>query len=317
MISDKRLSNRASCRGSLRSQRGRLIELQILVVAAMMFLVVAGVGLVNDKSLFASLLNGAITVIVVIGGIVGLCALVAGWESLREWMYTPAIVRAVAKADPLQALEKLSARSIKVNAVNSAGFTALHVACNAYRPVDGDQTEQVIAYLLTRGAAVDAQTPMGETPLCLAVQRGYDLAVIRTLLAHGARPDAALKHAVWRSREDAAEVVAALLDAGASVAVRDALGETPLHWAAHLGSAKTARMLIDHGADLRSRDLQMQTPLHLALNRLELDAAETTAVVRVLMVAGAEAEAADALGRTPLAMARDSGRRVLVAALNP
>ena len=68
--------------------------------------------------------------------------------------------------------------------------------------------------------------------------------------------------ATWKGQQ---EVVALLLEAGASVGVHNTnehWGTTPLHAAAHANQAAIAQMLIDHGADLNAQDLTGQPPMH-------------------------------------------------------
>jgi ankyrin repeat protein len=63
-------------------------------------------------------------------------------------------------------------------AINKDGWTPLHYACSG--PDDG-----VAAWLLAQGAAIDARSPNGTTPLMMAARYGpYDLA--EQLLALGA-----------------------------------------------------------------------------------------------------------------------------------
>ena len=64
-----------------------------------------------------------------------------------------------------------------------------------------------------------------------------------------------------------ADVVTALLEAGASVDAVDKQGDTPLHYAAGQGHADVARALLEAGASVRAANQQRKTPLHLAADR--------------------------------------------------
>jgi len=64
----------------------------------------------------------------------------------------------------------------------------------------------------------------------------------------------------------------------------------PLHDAAFEGDADTVRMLIEAGADVNAKDAHGATPLHLAVAN----------TARVLIEAGADVNAEDPYGQTPL-----------------
>ncbi|MFP4374136.1 MAG: ankyrin repeat domain-containing protein [Spirochaetaceae bacterium] len=67
---------------------------------------------------------------------------------------------------------------------------------------------------------------------------------------------------------------------------------TPLHWAARQGHVEVVRTLIDNGADVNASDVFGRTPLHLAVSHPE--------VVELLLDAGAGVDARDQLSNTPL-----------------
>lgn len=80
-------------------------------------------------------------------------------------------------------------------------------------------------------------------------------------------------------------LVAWLLDAGASTAVRDGAGGTPLHRAvAFLDRPQCARLLLDRGAELEVHDDLGHTPLHLAVLH------GNVAVAQALLERGARAD---------------------------
>jgi ankyrin repeat protein len=96
-----------------------------------------------------------------------------------------------------------------------------------------------------------------------------------------------------------------LLEAGADPDAVDADGNSALMLATWHGDADLVRLAIAHHADVRHRNAAGDTALHMAVD----DAAK----VRALLDAGAAADAADARGITPLALAaaRDDGAPVV------
>jgi len=97
------------------------------------------------------------------------------------------------------------------------------------------------------------------------------------------------------------ELVALLLDNGATVSDADPNGETPLHRLADIRQApqapagKMAILLLDRGADPNARNWDDVTPLHQAVR------ARNLAVVEILLARGADPNARDKLrGSTPL-----------------
>jgi len=91
------------------------------------------------------------------------------------------------------------------------------------------------------------------------------------------------------------QVVRALIEAGADVDAKDALGLTPLHYAS---CASVAALLLDAGADVDAAGATGLTPLHLALDR---------PLARLLIARGADKNKRDACGNTPLHLAAVNG----------
>lgn len=88
-------------------------------------------------------------------------------------------------------------------------------------------------------------------------------------------------------------LVGKLLEAGADVDARDAIGMTPLHVAADQCCPENLEELLGFSPALEARDQDGRTALHLA-------AWHTPAAVGPLLAAGANAKAEDRYGRTPL-----------------
>jgi ankyrin repeat protein len=93
---------------------------------------------------------------------------------------------------------------------------------------------------------------------------------------------------------------------------RDSLGYTPLHWAAAVDDAAAVRLLLDAGADPNARDLRGRTPLHIAaMSRID----SGDVLIKTLLARGAAADATDARGTTPLQFTQTSERADLARAL--
>jgi truncated hemoglobin YjbI len=99
-------------------------------------------------------------------------------------------------------------------------------------------------------------------------------------------------------------VARVLLSAGASVDVTSGPTRgTPLHQAARRGHAEVAAALLDHGANIEARDAKGQTPLRRAVNCRRLP------VVQLLRERGADPHAEDNRRVTPLDVARTAEMR--------
>ncbi len=164
-------------------------------------------------------------------------------------------------------------------------------------------------WLATGVVDVESQGWMGRTPLFDAAENG-DREQATRLLEHGADPNARRDRGDqplhWAADGD---MVRLLLAAGADLEGEDRWGRTPLDWAARDDRADAMRALLGAGADAgKHRD--GTTPLHQARSR---------AAVALLLERGAELDARDTSGRSPLWQAvwetRQEPRRETVRAL--
>ncbi|KAL2408448.1 hypothetical protein ABEF93_003514 [Exophiala dermatitidis] len=136
----------------------------------------------------------------------------------------------------------------------------------------------LVTWFLSHGANPDAGCQLDLTPLSYAVQYA-PLDIIKTLFDHGGsvRTGQLLHYAVRRDQPDILEVLAYLLNKGASVndvmyqhhpdsyRLQQAFGlGTPLHEAAQLGKLEVIRFLLEHGADPNVVDSLGQTVLERA-----------------------------------------------------
>ena len=97
-----------------------------------------------------------------------------------------------------------------------------------------------------------------------------------------------------------------LLGWGGSIALENADGGLPLHYAL---SAKIAKILLDVQVDTNAKNLRGQTPLHTAAER------ELPDVVSLLCEAGSSAECSDDDGQTPVMIAAKQGSAATLEAL--
>ncbi|XP_072013004.1 ankyrin repeat domain-containing protein 27-like [Amphiura filiformis] len=133
------------------------------------------------------------------------------------------------KCATLQKRTSVTSTGLSVNAVNSDGFTPLHVAALHGR-------EPMLALLLRRGGNINNRNSSSQqcTPLHLACQYNH------------------------------VGVVSMLLQQGAKCNIKDARGNSPLHYCCLNGHADPAKILINHGANVNQTNQRGNTPLHEA-----------------------------------------------------
>lgn len=95
------------------------------------------------------------------------------------------------------------------------------------------------------------------------------------------------------SRDASAEEIQNLLSGGADIHERNETGSTPLHLAVFSGSEEIVRMLLDAGANPNAQDLKGVTPLNTARSFNGLEE-----ISKILLGAGADPTLTDNEGKT-------------------
>ncbi|MFD6279829.1 ankyrin repeat domain-containing protein [Streptomyces sp. NPDC060209] len=132
--------------------------------------------------------------------------------------------------------------------------------------------ENAVVQALRAGASAESSDEEGTTALYLAAVQDLPGAV-RLLLAAGADPNRASgpeagdQPLCGAACGGHAEVVGALLSAGAEPDLSEEFGFTALRWAAGLGHARVAEILLAHGADPDLPGPQGEAPLVVAARR--------------------------------------------------
>jgi ankyrin repeat protein len=162
---------------------------------------------------------------------------------------------------------------------------------------------------LNRDPALVAERYMGDRTLLHEIAGQGNVRIVAALLRLGADPNASdgygqtplywVSNAFPSDSAARAAVVATLVQAGANVNARERVkGCSALHVAARRGNVLVAQALLECGADIEARDKYGDTPLHRAVKCRQAE------MVAFLLATGADAQATSKSGQTPQQMAR-------------
>ena len=170
-----------------------------------------------------------------------------------------------------------------------------------------------VEHQLTRDPTLVAERYMGDRTLLHEIAGQGNVRIVALLLHLGADPNASdgyrqtplywVSNAYPYDGAARAAVVATLVQAGANVNARERVkGCSALHMAARRGNVLVAQALLKCGADIEARDKYGDTPLHRAVKCRQAE------MVAFLLASGADAQTKSKSGQTTQQMAR--GERI-------
>ena len=242
------------------------------------------------------------------------------------------------------AVQKKHADVVKILIDAGADIEGKHSGCSPLQSACDSGVLANVKLLVEAGADVRAIHSEGTTCLMRASHDGQT-DIVRYLASlpavdlnrHGLDNYTSLHFAV---KEKHADVVQVLIDAGADIQAKDCDGRSPLHVACGSGPLAIVKMLIEAGADIRATDSDRTTCLLLASHDGQTEIVRYLAslpavdlnhrginnftalhfavlkkrpgVVKVLIDAGADIQAKDSEGCSPLHVASCSGPLAIV-----
>ncbi len=228
-------------------------------------------------------------------------------EEQREM--AEALFDAVREGDPGR-VRKLLAAGTDADAwghENPDGDLPLQAAARLRTP----DAPAIVEALLDAGANIDFQGDYRSTALHRAVYEKADdgWAVARMLIRRGANPSLwdkeGLIPAEAAANEGHEEAVLAMLDEGMPVETAGCAG--PLLRYVSWDSVRLVRELLDRGADPNVCAPKSKiTPLHRAAESFGEGGEESAEIALILLAAGADPEAKNAAGKTPVELANET-----------
>lgn len=224
-------------------------------------------------------------------------------------------------------VKHLLERNVNLEARGEDGWTPLSWAAKTGK-------EAIARLLLDKGADIWSKDREGDMPLDIAADYEHE-PVVRLLLKKGAtlKSEHSGRILQWAARKGHAVTVGLLLDSGVGLESKGYGNQTALLSAAERGQDAVVKLLLDRGAKVWVKDEKGQTALSLAFydeseavlrvlleNGAKLDSRDQggqillwalkkkhATVARLALEKGAEPDAVDREGRTPLSWAAEKG----------
>ncbi|XP_060805140.1 L-asparaginase 1-like [Amyelois transitella] len=179
---------------------------------------------------------------------------------VTEKVFGALLTNAIERDDE-RGVKKMLDMGADINAQNTEGRTALHIAIDR-------GSKSMVEFLMKNGANVHLKTRVGETPLLTAIQRD-DIAMIDSLLKCGAHLSSVGSKSICEllslaTRSGSNSRVMSLIAAGADVNLADELKQTSLHKAVLCSSLEMTTCLLNEGARVDVKDVMNFTPLDYA-----------------------------------------------------
>lgn len=190
----------------------------------------------------------------------------------------------------------------RINEKDSNGNSFLLVAVHA-------GNEDIVKFLISKGADVNIRDNYGETPLQTAVDKN-NLEIIIQLVSHGAEIN--IKDTSGKTPLNAAisngqmETVKYLISQGAEINIKDITDNTPLHYAVIGNKVEISKYLIAKGAEVNAGDGDGKCSLHYTVIYRNIE------LLKHLILSGADVNAKDNYNRSSLHYAADEGNLEIV-----
>ncbi len=234
-------------------------------------------------------------------------------ELSRRWSMQRLLDEAVAAIHCREVDRAIALAECPTLQTHFEGNLAVFAALLASMVRSGERT--LLDYVHGRLSAIPAlaRAPYSGRTLLHEAAAGGNVSTVELLLHLGADADADGAHTPLYcvgnecTTPGGASVVRALVRAGANVDGRARVKQcTALHMAARRGNVEVASALLDCGADIEARDSLGETPLRRAVN------CDKTGVAALLLSRGANRHSRGSKGRTPSSAARSSAMRQLL-----